>query len=605
MSNRSLSGQTDEDPRINIRISSSPPINIPFHTRQRPRQYQTFVYEPPQHQDGPLNVPFLLEPFETEPQTEYQANRSMMQLESSPSIVTSMPTASLFAQTAPMHDLGDVVQFNQERANASQRRNEASPIHVLNPSFGWNGNVLTSQGLPLARHRDFNISSMDIYPETFSVDTRLTNDQWSDDLGEPWQANGYQGSTHDFLDPDQDFSNPQSGYSGHIVDLAPGPREHGRIGSADNQRAQVVEAGVEQMVKNLDSLYRRISMGLDVTGAHDAQRSFMCPYAMRYPDRVSHNCFQKLNSIPYVKQHLRHNHHDAISCPHRCQNRRPGARPSRSRPSAGLSFGADMCLQINKQRSDRSRTHKQQWERIYQILFPGADRVSDPYIADSTVKRLRHFFKFMENHGIECLAAVYAQLPDTVSYPEPEIMYRRAFCTWLPRIFESRFPPQGHLLLGDFLSQIDTFLRDDSFLMDSSSGAASLRSAASLPDVRQMGQPDPSFTAMSQMGSLSSQQQSYSAIPSPYLTHQQSSFEPMEGASFLESSFAPTPSEMSYFETPIPLQTDIDSATPLFDEANLANLFDGHNFSFDQYGPMQGSPSQFFEDADGILSGDF
>ncbi|TFB07781.1 hypothetical protein CCMA1212_000393 [Trichoderma ghanense] len=587
------SRQIDEEPPINIRISSSPPISIPFHLRHRPRHHETYAYEPPLHQDGPLGVPRL----QPSP-ADHQTNRSMMQLASSPSIVTSMSTASLFAQATPLQDLGDVVQFNQERANASQRRNETSQIHGLTTSFGWEGDVLTSQGLPLDRHHDVNISSMDVcLEETISGDTQLFTDQLSDDLGEPpWQANGcYPGSTHDHLDLDLHTPALQDGHRRHIAGLASEPRQHGPTGSSNSQQALAVEAGVEQMVKTLDSLYMRISMGMDVNGPHETQRTFMCPYAMRYPNRVNHNCFQKLNTIPYVKQHLRHNHHDAIGCPHRCQNRRPGPRPPRSRPGAGLSFGPNMCLQINKQRSDRSKTHKEQWERIYQILFPGADRISDPYIGDSTVRRLRGFFKFMETHGTECLGPVYAQLPDTMFYPEPEVMYRRAFCTWLPRVFESRFPPQGQLLLGDFLNQINLFLRDRSFLLNCSSGPATLRNAAALSCIRQM---EP-FTPVSLMGFQSSQQLSYSAIPSPYLTQQQSPFQPTMGVSLWETRDHPTPSETCCLDTPVPPEADFDSVTLLPDEAGLGYQLDpGFDFLFDQHSPMPGSAPQASLEAD-------
>ncbi|KAL7820702.1 hypothetical protein V8C26DRAFT_393080 [Trichoderma gracile] len=598
--NRPLPGQTDEEPPINIRISTSPPINLPLHLRQRPRYYETYAYEPPQHQDGLLNIPRLFQPS----QTDHQSSRSMMQLDSSSSIVMSMPTDSLFRQTTPVQDLGDVVQFNQERANAVQRRNEASQIQWLNTSFDWHDDVLTNQWLPLDRSRDVNISSLE---ETFSADTRLVAEQLSDDLGEPpRQANGcYPGSTHDHLD--SGALALEDGHRIHIAGLAVEPQQHERTGYYNSQQALTVEAGVERMVSTLDALHRRTTMGMDTTGPHDAHRTFMCPYAMRYPDRVSYSCFQKLNTIPYVKQHLRHNHHDAIGCPHRCQNRRPGPRPPRNRPIAGLSFGPNMCLQINKQRSDRSKSHKEQWDRIYQILFPGADRISEPSIGDSTVRRLRGLFKFMETHGSDCLSPIYTQLPDTTFYPEPEVMYRRAFCTWLPRVFERRFPPQGQLLLGDFLNQINIFLRDDSFLLKCSSRPASHRNAAALSCIRQMEQPDPPFTPMSQMGFQSSQQPSYSATPSAYLTQQQSYFQPMAGASFWEPHYDPSPSEISYLNTPTPLQANsgFTTPTPLFGEGDLDYQFDRglDDFLFDQFSPRQGSPSQFLDvDVDDDLS---
>lgn len=604
MNSQPSPGQTDEEPPISIRISTSPPISIPFHLRQRPRFYETYAYEPPQHHDDPLDVPSLLQP----PQANYQTYQSMMRLDPSSSIVTSMPTDSLFAHTTPVQDLGDVVQFNQERANAVQRRNEASQIQWLNTSFDWEGDVLTSQGLPLGRHSHVHVSSLDVCPEeTFSADTRLFTDQLSDSLGEsPWQANGYYpGNTHEHLD--HSTLALQDGHHRHAAGLASELRLHGRTGGSNSQQGFAAEAGVEQMVRTLDSVFTRISMAPDATGPHDAHRTFMCPYAMRYPSRVSYSCFQRLNTIPYVKQHLRHNHHDAIRCPHRCQNRRQGPRPPRSRPIAGLSFGADMCLQINKQRSDRSKTHKEQYERIYQILFPGADRISDPYIGNSTVRWLRGLFKFMETHGTDCLAPVYAQLPGTISYPEPDIMYRRAFCTWLPRVFETRFRPQGQLLPADFLNQISIFLRDSSFCLDGSSGPASLGIAAALSGRRQTDPHEPLFTSMSQMGFQSSQQPSYSAIPSADLTQQQSSLQPIVSASYWEPQYAPTPSEISYLDNLIPPEAHMGFATPtpLLDEADLDSQFDRgqDDFLFDQFSPRQGSPSQFLDiDVDNDLS---
>ncbi|OTA00680.1 hypothetical protein A9Z42_0009230 [Trichoderma parareesei] len=593
---RRLPGQIDEETPINIRISTSPPISLPLHTRQRPRYYETCAYEPPQNHDGLLNVPRFFQPS----QTHHQPSRSMMQLGSSSSIVTSMPTDSLFRQTTPVQDLGDVVQFNRERANAVQRRNEASQFQWLNASFDWHDDDSTNQWLRPNRHPDVNISSQE---ETFSTDTRLFADQLSDSLGEPsWQATGsYPASTHDPLDPST--LAVQDAHRTYFAGLASEPQQHERTRHYNRQQALEVNACVERMVSTLDARHRGTTMGMDATGPHDAHRTFMCPYAMRYPDRVSYSCFQRLNTIPYVKQHLRHSHHDAIACPHRCQKSRSGPKPPRSRPIAGLSFGPSMCPQI-KQRCDRSKSHKEQWDRLYQMLFPGADPIAEPSIGYSTVKRLRGLFKFMKTHGADCLSPIYAQLPRTISFPAPEVMYRRAFCTWLPRVFERQFPLQGQALLGDFLNQINIVLRDNSFLLDCSSGPASLGNAATL---RQMDQPNFSFTSMSQMGFQSSQQPSYSATPSTYITQQQGYFQSMAGASFWDAQYNPSTSEISYHNTPIAPQANSGFATPtpLLDEAGLDSQFDRalDDFLFDQFSPRQGSPSQFLDiDVDNDLS---
>lgn len=599
---------------------------LPLHQRQRPQQQQDQAHA----RDGRLNHPQHPPRFAHNGQpvaipSPTQMDRSMTQLHPSPTKSPSTPSiVNSFAPTVPAQDLGDVVQFNQEWTHASQRRSEASQI--LNDSFDWDGAVLTNQGLPLVdRQRtalgDNNVS-MDVCLESFSylesVDTHLFTDQWSDALSE---LSGKPSTAQPYLN--QDLQATPDGDCGYIASHAPDLREHQRIASFLHQQSLAVEVGLDQMIKSLNSLYLRNTMGLDVSGcgrsmpgcaneypqtssnnagadiiqehspgAHDM---FMCPYAMRYPDRVNHNCFQRLNTIPYVKQHLRHNHHDAVSCPHQCQKRKAGTIPRRSQPNATLSFGANTCLQINKQRSDRSKTHKQQWARIYQILFPEANRIFNPYIGDLTVKRLRSLFKFMENHGSECLAAVHAQLPPIAisAYPCPEIMYRMAFCTWLLRVFESRFPPQDQQLPGDFLSQIKAVLRGNSAY---SSGFAGREDVTPFQCRHQMEQQDPSFTPMSQFGTVSSQQPSYPAISVPYPTQQQSPFQALMGGSLFESQYNPAASHMPYFTTAIQPQTTIFCVTPTPDEKNSEYQFDLQDFLFDQCSPMHDSPSQFSMD---------
>ncbi|KAL7787865.1 hypothetical protein V8C37DRAFT_389309 [Trichoderma ceciliae] len=558
-----------------------------------------------------------------------------------PNVASPPSIAYPSTRTAPAHFLGDVAQFNQAWTHVSQRRNEASQ-RLIN-SFDWDGSVVVNQGLSVVdRQRivpgEKNVSSMDVCLESFShqgsVDTQPFMDQWSDDLddlarqssaAQPGLVDGPHRNMYGYLD--ESLHPSQNGHGWHFTSQAPSPEQYQCTSSFSEQPSLEVELALYRMVESLDALYQRITMGLDVSGCgrgvpsstdknpqppqnNDAnadmrqerpsQFSFMCPYAMRYPDRVNYNCFQRLNTIPYVKQHLRHSHHDAFSCPHRCQNRKAGASNRRSRPDAALCYDTNTCLQINKQRSDRSKTHKQQWERIYQILFPDANRILDPYIGDLTVRRLRGVFKFMENHGSECLAAVYDHLPRNFGfvYPEPEVMNRIAFCTWLPRVFEQRFPPHGQLLLGGFLNQIESVLRNNSYTPAYTPGLVSREKSASLLLRHQVEQQGTSLTSTPHLGTMVNHQPHHPAVPPAYPTEQPSPFQAVMESPLFEPHHDYSSFHEPYFSPVNQPQTDVKCSTPTPGvQDSEYEFFDSQDFLFDKCGPMLGSPSQFFTDA--------
>ncbi|PON30497.1 hypothetical protein TGAM01_v200937 [Trichoderma gamsii] len=568
----------------------------------------------------------------------YSLSRDPSPLASS-HIASPMQVLSPPRRTAPAQILSDVTQFHQTWTDMFQRRDD----RLIN-SFDWDGTVLTIRGQPLVNRQqrmippNNNVSSMGTQE---SSDIQLVAESWIDDTSEFSQQTSTisgqltesdQHNTHDYLD--NGLYPPQDGDGNYIASQAPSPQERPQEHQAPFGQAEGsyldVRLGLEQMVANLDALYQRPNMGRDISGygrgmlgaaegnpqtpqdydanadimqghfpvLHD-KSSFICPYAMRYPDLVHHNCFQKINTIPYLKQHLRNVHHDAMNCPHQCQKKRAEALHRRSRSYNALHYDSGTCLQI-KQRSDRSKSHIQQWDRIYQILFPHTSRISDPCIKDWTIKQLRTIYKFKEKHGPECLAPVYHQLHFQIrqAFPEPEDLYRMAFCTWLPKVFEQRFPTRGQELLGDFLKQINSAQRRNSHILDTTPIFLNGDTSASVLRRVQIGQQDTSRPSIPPHIETGSDRTSYSAIFTPFaIQQQQGPIQPRADDTFFEPQHNYSQHSVPHYLSNLQSQTDIGylESTPDIQGPEY-DSYDSKNFLFDQCAPLPGSPSQFFAD---------
>ncbi|KAL7898071.1 hypothetical protein HDV63DRAFT_35413 [Trichoderma sp. SZMC 28014] len=557
----------------------------------------------------------------------YPSSRNPSPL-ASPHVASPMSMLSPPRRTAPAQILSDVTQFHQTYMDMHQRRDD----RLIN-SFDWDGTVLTIRGQPLVNRQQRMIPVVSSMGTQESSDIQLLAEPWIDDTSEfSHQTSTISGqltesdqhNTYDYLD--NGLYPSQDGDGRYIASQAPSPQEHqAPFGQAEDQYLDV-RLGLEQMVANLDALYQRPNMGRDISGygrgiigaaeenpqtaqdydanadimrghfpvLHD-KSSFICPYAMRYPDLVHHNCFQKINTIPYLKQHLRNLHHDAMNCPHQCQKKRAEAPHRRIRSNNALHFDSVTCLQI-KQRSDRSRSHIQQWDRIYQILFPQTNRILDPCIQDWTIKQLRTIYKFKEKHGPECLAPVYYRLHSSIrqAYPEPEDLYRMAFCTWLPKVFEQRFPARGHKMLGDFLKQINSAQRRNSHILDTTPIYLNGEMSTSVLPRLQIDREDTSRSSIPPHIETGSDQMNYSVIFSPFtIQQQQSLIQPRADDTFVESQHS-----YSHYLSALQPQTDVGhlESTPGIQGLEY-DSFDSKNFLFDQDAPpLPGSPSQFFVD---------
>jgi hypothetical protein len=543
-------------------------------------------------------------------------------------------------QTAPAQDLSDVARLTQMWTDRSQRRNETSQRPI--DSFDWYGSVLMNQGLPVVDRQYMvpdsnNVSSMDVWPENFSIqdsaDTQYSMDQWINGIDafspHPFAAQSDLAIGCDYFNIhgclDNRVNQFQNGDRRHITSHFPSSQEYRQTISFGEQLLSLdVKLGVEQMIESLTAQCQQITLGLGVSGdghsipspedenpqtpsdaeanadmqqehhsgACDPRFSFICPYVIKYPNLVTHKCFQRLRTIPYLKQHLRSVHHDAKNCPHKCEKRKPGARESRRSISA-LYFGTDICPEI-KRRSDRSKTHKQQWERIFQILFPEANLISGPSIDCSTIKQLRNIYKFMENDGIECLARVYDQLPDIrLVYPEPKALYGIVFCIWLSRVSEQLFSPQEQQSLSEYFNQLKSVENDNTYTLDETLGFSSQENSASFSPEHQVERQDPSPTPIPPHLETVLYQSHYFTVPTVCPMQQQLLFQTMVADLQQNYSTCYLP-QLSSATQP---QPNVECAAPTPGvQGPEHESFHSHDFLFDKCSPMNGSPSQLLQD---------
>ncbi|KAH7134109.1 hypothetical protein EDB81DRAFT_90948 [Dactylonectria macrodidyma] len=146
------------------------------------------------------------------------------------------------------------------------------------------------------------------------------------------------------------------------------------------------------------------------TDERPEDKGLACPFYKKDPERHDRCHGYILSRISYVKQHLFRHHLQPFYCPvcmaefgtnanlrddhirdQSCQK-----RPSTERPD-GMT-----PMQEQKLRSTRAKqkqTEEEQWYEIFELLFPGTERPSSPYLINSLSKDMNSFREFVENQG--------------------------------------------------------------------------------------------------------------------------------------------------------------------------------------------------------------
>ncbi|KAH7150283.1 hypothetical protein B0J13DRAFT_523347 [Dactylonectria estremocensis] len=139
-------------------------------------------------------------------------------------------------------------------------------------------------------------------------------------------------------------------------------------------------------------------------------KALACPFYKKDPMRHGRCHGYLLSRISYVKQHLFRHHLQPFYCPlcnaefgtnanlrdDHIRDQACEKRPSSERPD-GMT-----PMQEQKLRSTRAKqkqTEEEQWYEIFELLFPGTERPSSPYLINSLSKDMSSFREFVENQG--------------------------------------------------------------------------------------------------------------------------------------------------------------------------------------------------------------
>lgn len=146
---------------------------------------------------------------------------------------------------------------------------------------------------------------------------------------------------------------------------------------------------------------------------------FACPFWKQNPGKHS-NCFgKKLNMISRVKQHLTRSHAPEFYC-EKCLVVFPNEEGKlthfreelylctfqRSRPLEGITNEQQRKL---SRKSDKSLSEYEKWFVVWDIVFPGHDRPSSPYLDLELSRDLNHFREFSERRGVAVLVEVMCE----------------------------------------------------------------------------------------------------------------------------------------------------------------------------------------------------
>jgi len=140
-----------------------------------------------------------------------------------------------------------------------------------------------------------------------------------------------------------------------------------------------------------------------------SRRAYACPFVKRDPFNHQECLGLKLGKFSYVKQHLLRSHFAETCCP-RCGQKFPGENSTteynkhlkqeniceRRNFSLDGKMPSDVRDKVmdekrRKHENGRKLEDKERWHRVYQILFPGAERPQSPYAETPAVEILQAF----------------------------------------------------------------------------------------------------------------------------------------------------------------------------------------------------------------------
>ncbi|KAF4982106.1 hypothetical protein FZEAL_2212 [Fusarium zealandicum] len=137
---------------------------------------------------------------------------------------------------------------------------------------------------------------------------------------------------------------------------------------------------------------------LGTTNLHDSCL-WACPFLKRRPQIWGRTCKKKLKQISYVKDHIEKVHYLRY-CP-RCFSTfaKDGSTSHlcRYKSTAPVELITTEKLMQDKERADSTKTHEEQWQHIYMVLFPNEPVCPDPYLDNITTEGMSRVEKYFRS----------------------------------------------------------------------------------------------------------------------------------------------------------------------------------------------------------------
>ncbi|KAF4991830.1 hypothetical protein FDECE_13901 [Fusarium decemcellulare] len=254
----------------------------------------------------------------------------------------------------------------------------------------------------------------------------------------------------DFFSPSEELSSPFFG----SMTASPGPYVDDQIGldplplgdktsstSSIPTKRPAIQAKAAQKRNRIDRPHGEDEDGdcrmsgddTDSKKPHDG-KSFACPYYRKDPLRHLDCINLKLNRIPDVKQHLKRRHTPSYSC-QTCfegfSELQAFENHLRFRNCAPRSEGANVdgvsprAQELLKNRIDRRLSQKEQWHKIWKILFEDPETTQNPHLNNVVEEVIGIIRDFCKNDGNQVVSG-YVQRqglpPDSIDQLHPLLL---------------------------------------------------------------------------------------------------------------------------------------------------------------------------------------
>jgi hypothetical protein len=173
-------------------------------------------------------------------------------------------------------------------------------------------------------------------------------------------------------------------------------------------------------------------------------RRFACPFAKWRPQKFQ--CGLKFKEISHMKDHLKKKHYlvhcqlcfsvfgseDDLTC--------HNAYPCIRRCPDTLSFLTKDKFETIMKRADQSKTHEEQWEYIFRVLFPNEPSRPSPYWEEASIEQQRYLWRYIRTEGRAQVHELWPEIESEFSAVQFDVnkeqFINATFDKWLERTMQ-------------------------------------------------------------------------------------------------------------------------------------------------------------------------